>query len=172
MLQSIELTPSWKRWFWGYFFGILLVPFFGIGLFVLWKVHTKKNSFIYEVTNRQIKSVDDKLSKSIDLANVTSIDVEQNWLDQKLGIGDLLLTTESRTLRILGQADPNELSNMIAQAVQAERKRIKELNKVKPQPTEHPAPGSLDRMDYLTGLWQQGLITNEEFEEERKHFEK
>ncbi len=172
MSKSIELTPSWKRWFWGYFFWILLVPLFGIGLFVLWKVHTKKNSVIYEVSNHQIKSVDKKMSQSIDLANVTSIDVEQNWLDQKLGIGDLLLTTDSRELRILGQTEPNELSNMIAQAVQAERKRVKDLNKVKPKQVEHPTPGTLDRMDYLTGLWQQGLITNEEFEEERKHFEK
>lgn len=172
MAQSIELTPSWKRWFWGYFFGTLLIPLFGIGFFVLWKVHTKKKSIVYEVTNRQIKSVDEKLSQSIDLANVTTIDVEQNWLDQKLGIGDLLLSTESRTLRILGQAEPNELSDMIAHAVQAERQRVKEQNKVKPKPVDHPTPGSLDRIDYLTGLWQQGLITNEEFEEERKHFEK
>jgi len=172
MSQSIELTPHWKRWFWGYFFGILLIPLFGIGLIVLWNIHSKKNSVSYEVTNRQIKSLGKKLTSSIDLCNVKSIDIEQNWLDQRLGVGDLLLTTESRTLKILGQPDPGELSNMIAHAVQAERKRVKDLEKIKPEPKEHPTPGSMDRVDYLTGLWQQGLITNEEFEKEKKHFEK
>jgi hypothetical protein len=29
----------------------------------------------------------------------------------------------------------------------------------------------MERMDYLTGLWQQGLVSDDDFEKEKKHFE-
>ena len=168
--KSITLLPDWKRWFWGYFFGVVLIPLFGIGLFVLWNIHSKRKAISYEVTDRQIKATGKEYSQTVDLANITQIDVEQNWLEQKMGIGDLRITTESREIQILGQNDPKELSEMIGHAVKAERKRIEELNKVETKAEEAPNPGTMDRMDYLTGLWQQGLITNEEFEKEKKHF--
>lgn len=172
MTKTVELQPSWKRWFWSYLFGILLIPLLGLGLLLLWRAQKKKKQILYEVTNQQIKSRDRNYSQSVDLVNITSVDVEQNWIDQKLGIGDLLLKTDTRRVVILGQEEPHKLMGMIAQAVEAERKRVEQYNKKDPDPVDPPQPGTIDKIDYLTGLWQQGLITNEEFEKEKKHFEK
>lgn len=172
MSKSTELTPSWKRWFWSYFFGVLLIPVLGIGLIVLWVTHSKRKKISYKVTDRQISSTDGKVSKTIDLANIKTLDVEQNWLDKKFGIGDILLSTEMRSIKLLGQPNPDQLSDMISQAIRAERKRIQELKKSKDKVREEPPqPGTLDRIDYLTGLWQQGLISDEDFKKEKKHFE-
>lgn len=172
MTKSIELRPDWKRWFWGYFFGILLIPLAGIGIFVLWKVHKKKNSYIYEVTDQQIRATGENISQMVDLANIKTLDVEQNWFDKKFNIGDIILITESRTIKLLGQTNPQVLAETITTAIHAERKRIEELNRVIEKPVEHPPPGTIDKLDYLTGLWQQGLISNEDFEKEKQNFEK
>lgn len=172
MTKSIELRPDWKRWFWGYFFGILLIPLAGIGIFVLWKVHKKKNSYIYEVTDQQIRATGENISQTVDLANIKTLDVEQNWFDKKFNIGDIILITESRTIKLLGQTNPQVLAETITTAIHAERKRIEELNRIKEKPVEHPPPGTIDKLDYLTGLWQQGLISNEDFEKEKQNFEK
>lgn len=172
MPKSIELKPHWKRWFWGYFFGILLIPVLGIGIAVLWIVHTRRTNISYTVTDRQIEYRDRKISQKIDLANVKTLDVEQNWLDKKFGIGDITLSTETRKITLKGQPNPENLSDMISAAVRAERKRIEELNRVDEEPErEPPAPGTLDKLDYLTGLWQQGLLSDEDFKKEKKHFE-
>lgn len=172
MSKSIKLTPDWKRWFWGYVFGVLLIPAIGVGLVVLWFVHSRRTSMVYSVTDRQIEYRDKNVSQKIDLANVETLDVEQNWLDKKFGIGDLRLSTATRSITLKGQPNPQKLSDMISAAIRAERKRIEELNKVEEKPEEQQAnPGTLDRLDYLTGLWQQGLLSDEDFEKERKHFE-
>jgi len=151
---------------------VLLVPVLGIGIAVLWIVHTRRKQVIYEVTDRQIEHRNRKISQKIDLANVKTLDVKQNWLDKKFGIGDLTLSTETRSITLKGQSNPEKLSNMISAAVRAERKRIDELSHVKNIPEdEPPPPGTLDKLDYLTGLWQQGLLSDEDFKKEKKHFE-
>lgn len=167
----MELYPDWKRWFWGYFFGILLIPLIGIGLFVLYKVHKKKKSYRYIITNRQITSVSEKLSASVDLVNIKTLDVEQNWFDKKFGIGDITLVTGSRSVELPGLKNPESISDTISKAVFAEKKRIEELNKVEDDPIDPPPPGTLDKLDYLTGLWQQGLLSDEDFKNEKKNFE-
>lgn len=170
--KSIELRPDWKRWFWGYFFGILLIPLAGIGFFILWKIHKNKKSYLYEVTDQQIMATGDNLSQTVDLANIKTLDVEQNWLDQKFNVGDIILITESRRIKLLGQPNPQSLADTIITAIRAERKRIEQLKKVQEKPVDLPPPGTLDKLDYLTGLWQQGLISNEDFEKEKENFQK
>jgi membrane protein YdbS with pleckstrin-like domain len=173
MSKSIELKPDWKRWFWGYFFGVVLIPFFGLGIAVLWIVHTRRKQINYLVTDQQIEEQNRKLSQKIDLANIKTLDVEQNWFDKKFGIGDIKLSTETRSITLLGQENPDKLSDMISSAIRAERKRIEDLNQTKKEPEQDPpSPGSLDRIDYLTGLWQQGLLSDEDYQKEKKHFEK
>lgn len=172
MSKSIELKPDWKRWFWGYFFGIVFIPLFGVGLYVLWRVHTKRRSYVYTVTDRQITAIGKNVSQTIDLANVNKLDVEQNWFDEIFNLGDICLITESRTIKLLGQTDPDVLSNTLSKAIFSEKKRIEKLNKTVTKSIDPPAPGTLDKLDYLTGLWQQGLLSDEDFKNEKKNFEK
>jgi len=172
MSKSIELKPDWKRWFWGYFFGIILIPFLGIGVAVLWIIHSRRKSIAYLITDRQIEERDKNISQKIDLANIKTLDVEQNWFDRKFGIGDIKLSTETRSITLLGQPDPDRLSDMMSAAIRAERKRITDLTIKRESPKESTySPGTLDKIDYLTGLWQQGLLSDEDYKKEKKHFE-
>ncbi len=169
--KIITLTPSHKSQFWWYLAGFILIPLFGAGLYLIYRVYKNHNAIIYTVSDRQITAEDLKFSENIDLANINDVDVEQRWIDKNFGIGNLILKTEKRSLKLIGLESPEELSKMIMQAAEAERIRIKKLEAQKQRSKEETKPGSLDKMDYLTGLWQQGLISNEDFEKEKKHFE-
>lgn len=168
--RSIRLAPSQLSLFWWYLLGVLLIPLLGIGLIVIYRTYSSIRDVEYIITDRTIESKDSKVSEKIDLANIRSAKVRQRWIDKKLGLGDLILKTESRTVTLLGQEDPERLSEMIRQAVESERERIESLKK-KPKPKVDSKPGRSDRIDYLTGLWQQGLLSDEDFKKERKHFE-
>lgn len=168
--KEILLKPSHKSMFWWYILGVLLVPVIGIGLIIIYRTYTTLKSVDYMVTDRSIRIKDSMYSEKIDLQNINRVEFKQRWIDRMFGIGDLTLFTENRSVSMLGQENPAQLVDMISHAAEAERKRIFALRK-KPKPEPAPDPGTLDKLDYLTGLWQQGLISEEDYLKERKHFE-
>ncbi|MGF1669780.1 MAG: PH domain-containing protein [Balneolaceae bacterium] len=168
--KKIELTPDWRSWFWWYLWGILLIPLFGIGIYIIWRANKSRKAFHYEIYDRYIISRDSKYTQRMELANITGVNVRQRWIDKKFSSGDILLSTAAATMEIRGVRDPHQMAGAIEHAVAAEKKRLEQSKARKPSEEHHP-PGTLDKMNYLTGLWQQGLISNEDFEKERKHFE-
>lgn len=168
--KTIELKPSYTFLFWWYLLGVLLVPLFGIGLIVLFLAYKKQSAITYEIGNQSITITDRTTSETVDLADIIEIKVQQRWIDKKLSAGKLLLITELKTTEWVGIQNPNSLADLIMQAAEAERARLKKQNEI-PNPPSDSAPISLDRLDYLTGLWQQGLLSDEDFKKEKKHFE-
>lgn len=169
--KIITLKPDNKSQFWWYLAGFMLIPLFGLGLYLIYRVYKNHQAISYTVTDRQIMAEDLHISENIDLANITDVEIEQRWIDKKFGIGNLTLITKNRELKLIGLENPAQLSNMILKAAEAERKRLQNIKKQATRAKENTKPGSIDKMNYLTGLWQQGLISNEDFENEKKHFE-
>lgn len=168
--KSFTLEPSWKQYFLAYLLSILAVPLAGVGLIALYFVRKKHKSRQYIVTDTQISSVDDKYQRNIDLLNIESVEVHQKWLQQKLGIGTIILHTSASEMVLEGIENPEQFKAILEKAIQAEIQRLQEAKKTKPQEPKYD-PGSMDKMEYLTGLWQQGLISEEDYEKERRHFE-
>lgn len=168
--RTYTLDPSWKQYFWSYVLSVLAIPLFGLGLIALYYVRKKHQKIAYEISNTQIKRIDDKYEHNIDLVDITNVEVQKSWLQQKLNIGTLVLHTSASKMMLEGLEEPTKLKNLLEQAIQSELKRQKEQQKTKAREPDYQ-PGSMEKMDYLTGLWQQGLISNEDYEKERKHFE-
>lgn len=168
--KSYTLSPTWKYYVSGYLLSILTIPLAGIGLIGLYFVRKKHDSKKYIITDTQISKVNSKYRRNVDLVNIENIELEESWWQQKLGIGSLILHTSASELSISGIENPKELKNLLEEAISAEVARQKEEEKNKPREPEY-SPGSMDKMEYLTGLWQQGLISDEDYENERKHFE-
>lgn len=168
--KSYKLEPSWKHYVIGYLLSILTIPLAGIGLISLYFVRKKHRSRKYIITDTQISSADSKYQRNVDLVNIEDIELEQSWWQRKLGIGNLILKTSASEMTLSGIEDPANLKNILQNAIEAELRRRKEKKKTKPKEPKY-SPGSMDKMEYLTGLWQQGLISDEDFEKERKHFE-
>ncbi|MFU8812386.1 MAG: PH domain-containing protein [Balneolaceae bacterium] len=171
MSKQITLSPSWKSQFLLYAAGVLLLPLFGVGILLIYLAYRRHSAVHYRITDRQITAEKDPYSQTIDIANISDATVEQGWLQQKLGIGTILIRTPERSVEMIGQPNPKQLAGMIRTAAEAEKKRLAELRSVQSDQQETPDPGTLDKIDYLTGLWQQGLLSDEDFKKEKKHFE-
>jgi len=168
--KTISLSPSWKNHIFGYAISILLIPVFGIGLLIFYWVRKQQNKHAYQFSDTQITSRYDKYQRNIDLVNIDQVELKQSWLQQKMGVGDIRLETSATSMTLLGLEDPQNIKHVLDKAIHAEKERQKQKAKTEPSEPDHK-PGSMDKMDYLTGLWQQGLVSDEDYEKERKHFE-
>lgn len=168
--KTIDLQPSWKNHILGYVISVLLIPLFGLGLIGLYWVYKQQTKYSYTFSDTQISSRDDKYQRNIDLVNIENVDLEQSWLQKKMGVGNLVLYTSATSMTLRGLENPVTFKDTIEQAITALKKQQQQKKKTEPRQPDHD-PGTMERMDYLTGLWQQGLVSDEEFEKERKHFE-
>ena len=163
--KSITLSPSWKAFFWQYFFGILLVPLL-IGFYFIWRASKKQSSISYKITDRKITVVDGHISQNIDL-----VDIKQAKSGElKFGVGNVTLKTSSKEIELIGLENPELISSSIEKAIEAELKRLEAEKQAKPRETDY-SPGTMEQLEYLTGLWQQGLINDEEFKAQKKRLD-
>lgn len=168
--KTITLQPSWKNHLLGYILSILLIPLLGIGLFGLYWVYKRQKKFTYTFSDTQISSRDDKYQRNIDLVNIENVHVSQSWLQKKVSVGDITLETTATSMTLRGIDNPFALKDMLEKAISFQKEQLKQKEQTKPEQPDGN-PGSMERMDYLTGLWQQGLVSDDDFEKEKKHFE-
>lgn len=168
--KTYTLDPSWKQFFVGYLLSILTIPLAGIGLIALYFVRKKHKEHKYIITDTQISILDAKYRQNVDLANIEQLTIEQSWLQKKLGVGTLVLHTSALETELIGIENPSQIKDILGKAIQAELQRKEQEQQTKARQPKYK-PGSMDKMEYLTGLWQQGLISEEDFEKERRHFE-
>lgn len=168
--KKIQLKPSHYHFFWWYFTGFLLLAFFGVGLVILYVAYRKQSAIFYKISDYSIIKSDSSDSETVDIANIQEVTVHQRWIDKKFNLGNLILSTETKQLEMAGIKDPHSLSSLILKAAEAEKLRLSSVGEIAKTPSKD-VPESLDRLDYLTGLWQQGLLTDEDFKKEKRHFE-
>ena len=151
--------------------GIILIPLFGVGIYLIYRFYSSHNAISYRITDQSITAVDSNVEQKMDLANIQDVEISQKWIDRKFGLGLVTLRSDSNSIDLIGMENPQKLADTIMSAAKAERKRLADLKTQKSEPVKQSKPGRDDRIDYLTGLWQQGLISEEDYEKERKHFE-
>lgn len=163
--RSVTLSPSWKNRFWYYFFGILLLPV-GLGLFILIYVWKQQSQTEYILRDRSITYRVPGDEVTLELADIRSTDLKAS----SFGLSDIILRTNTRELSLSGIEDGAAIHRSIDMAIEAELKRLEAEKRAKPRETKYK-PGAMDELEYLTGLWQQGLITNEEYDAQRQNLE-
>jgi hypothetical protein len=168
--KSFNIYPEKTYHFWWFIAGILLIPLLGAGIYIIYRKYRELSSITYKVTDHQISEINQNIAATIDLADIHDISVEKRWIDKNFDIGTLNIKTGTHSLQMLGIKNPEKLSSLIMAAAEAERRRLAEINKLNKAKPIVP-PENLDKLDYLTGLWQQGLISDDDFKKERKHFE-
>lgn len=167
--KRIQYKTHWKQYYREYVKAWALIPIFGLGFFRLKTLNEKLESMVYRIYNDRIEigKGDDAITLRIsDLRNVKK---EQTADQRKYGLADLLLTTEAQTYRLEGLEQAGALEDVLYIAIKTEEK--KQALEEKAKGDHHIDPGGLDQMNYLTGLWQQGMISDEDFEKERAKFE-
>ncbi|MEX2574395.1 MAG: PH domain-containing protein [Balneolaceae bacterium] len=168
--RHMDLVPDWRSYFWYYTAGFLLIPFAGAGIVLLWIVHKKRLSQQYEIHDQSIVKNDGRESLKLDLVHIEKVSVQQSWIERRFNTGTVSLAANVSELDLFGIENPEEFARLVRQSAEAEKRRARRTVVKEARQPSHD-PGTLDKMDYLTGLWQQGLISNEDYDEEKKHFE-
>jgi len=167
--KQIILKPSHKSILWSYILAILLIPVLGIGIYLLYRFYKAHQSISYIITDHRITLKDSSATENIDLASIIETEVVKGRKDKITGTGNVVIKTKARTAMLIGQNEPEQLAELIRRAAEAERRRLEEKPAKKvSEPSGNP--GTLHKRDYLTGLWQQGLLSDEDFQKEMKHF--
>ncbi|HLR24400.1 MAG TPA: hypothetical protein VK112_00945 [Fodinibius sp.] len=169
--KSVTRQISWKNHAVGYLLSVLLVPLFGIGLVGLYWTWKRQHRVKYEMSDTQIASIDDLYRRNVDLFSIRRVEVVQSWLQEQLSVGDVHLQTSASELILYGMDDPYQLKGILEKAIAAEKElRQEEQKSPEPRKPEY-GPGQMERINYLTGLWQQGLLSDEDYEKERRELE-
>lgn len=167
--KQIILKPSHKSLLWWYMLAMLLIPVFGIGFYLLYRFYTAHQSISYIISDHRITLKDSATTENIDLASIVETEVIKGRKEKLTGTGNVVIKTKARTAMLIGQEKPEQLADLIRRAAEAELQRL-DHKPVKKETGSSQNPGTLDKRDYLTGLWQQGLLSDEDFKKEMKHF--
>lgn len=166
--KVIQYQTHWKQFYREFVKAWALIPVFGAGFFKLRKLNKRLEKMVYRIYNDRIEIGKAEDAIILPIPDLRKVKKEQTPEQHKYGIADVLLTYQSETYRLKGLEHADALEDVLYIAIKTEQKR-KELEE-KAKGDHHIDPGGLDQMNYLTGLWQQGMISDEDFEKEQKKF--
>ena len=88
--KAIILYPSWKNYFWHYFFGVLLAPLL-VGIIIIWHTERKRRNIHYQISDTSIARIEENTSKELELINILETSLSQPSLQKALNVGDIKL---------------------------------------------------------------------------------
>ncbi len=168
--QTYDLHPDWRLYLGRFALGVLLVPLLGLGIWLIWHYRKKLNATVYRISNSgiTIERKDDR--ETITLADVTGCKVHWHPLLKRFGIGSIVVSHSTGSADITAISDPEPIATLIEDAAASERERMKIREEVERTKPPHPS-GTLDKKNELVGLWQQGLISEKDYQQELRKFE-
>lgn len=160
--RVIILKPHPMGWLYLWVICLLAVPLFGLGLlagFFLWK-HIR--SISYRLGDERLESHEDGRVSVVSWDSVT----DAFAISRAGRLGHVALRTEAGEVRLLFLEDAYGLAETIRAMLSARRTSKKETFVHR----ESDMPIGNDRLNDLTSLWHEGLISEEDYQSERKHF--
>ena len=149
----------------------LWIPF-GISLLILWIFYRRLRAEEYILGDHSIQIETRITNQTITRHDIGSVKDTAVWWLRMFDLGVLELSTSSVTGRLRGLKDPKGLAAIIQIAVDASIERRNRQNFTHKASAElHPA-GTLELMNDLVGLWQQGIIDDETFKAEQQRLRK
>src|SRR5690625_1131114 len=76
--RVFTLRPELPHYFWKLLAGILLIPLFGYGLYLLHTVYRKRSRTEYQLSDRSVTTITLGLTAPGDLANVETVNNRQS----------------------------------------------------------------------------------------------
>ncbi len=160
--RVIILKPHPLGWLYLIVICLLAIPVFGVGLiagYFLWK-HIR--SISYHLSDEAVELRIGDRSTVIPWSTVTGV----RAVSRAGRLGHVVLTVGTTDYRLLFLEDAFGLTETIQRMLAARASTIEE----RLEPRESELPMGNDRLNDLTALWQQGLISEEDYQAERKHF--
>ena len=122
----------------------------------------------YLVSDHSIQVVTAKDDTTVSLVNITDIISRKYWWLPFTNLGEIEIQANGNSHFLKGIKDALGTAGIIKLAVDAAIAKARQQRRPTTyQPPMHPA-GTLEQMNDLVGLWQQGILTDEEYQIEVK----
>lgn len=160
---STILTTDWRYHRKALILSTLLIPFWGIGLLLLLFFLLKIKLQRYQLSDEGIHF----RNTFLPFRTIKSVKVTDYRVLRSGNIGNVIVISDQETLTLRGITSPSAIQVMIENRIQ----ELKHSELMKKQLNSTPnaqIAGNLERLNELVGLWQQGLLTDEQFQEEKK----
>jgi hypothetical protein len=169
--KMMEYRPNWKIFAKEFIIGIILIPFFGIGLVVLMYYYVALSKIVYHFSDDEIIiSLSPTYKEYVPIGDLTETNLVKSTFLGRFQTDTLIIKTPSSQFTLRGIANAHFIQKVLESSIAQHRKQIKnKQEREKFTTTAHP--GSLEKLNDLVGLWQQGLISDEDYFNERRKFE-
>jgi hypothetical protein len=163
-MNSIKLIKTdWRYYRKLLLLSIVLVPLFGAGFILLVYIYFKIEYQSYEVTDEGVRHRNIFLPYHC----INSVKVSDFRVLKNGNIATLAVYGQTNVIVMPGVADSSALQVYIENQTQLVRERLKLEERANDTSTIQAA-GRTERLNDLVGFWQQGLMTDEQFHEEKK----
>lgn len=111
-----SLYPVWHSFSWHIFLGILLLPLFGVGLIVFFRVLFRRHSIKYVLMTKKIvvqTGVFTRTTESFNLNKISTMSFKQTPMQRVLKSGDVILTLPGKTISVKDITHPEKFVESI-----------------------------------------------------------
>jgi hypothetical protein len=149
--------------------GIVLVPLFGAGLVILMMVWLKVRNSLFHFDTGRIEFLRNR-DRNMSLAEIEEVKVENYRIRWSVSMADIrLLKLDGTSIKIYGVKGAQFIASAIEKNIELIQSRLSiEKTLLSNKKIDNPTP--LEPFNDLVGLWQQGLISEEEFNAEKNKF--
>jgi hypothetical protein len=126
------------------------------------------NRVTYLISDHSIQIQTANDDTTISLVNITDVSGRRHLRLPFTNFGKVIIASNDRQFEMIGIKDASTLAGIIKQAAEAAVARERQRSgPMRYTPPIHAA-GTLEQKNDLVGLWQQGMLTDEEYREEVK----
>jgi len=165
--KQLILKTNWRYFYKQVIWGTILTPFL-IGFFILLYVFIKSQKQTYVINDDRI--MEQQSGNSIPIDHITEVRKMNRISRANVTIHDLELVSERGSLTLFGIENASVIKETIDQLI-AFKNELKYSKEKRDAVQVKQDPGSLERLNDLTGLLQEGLISYDDYLQERKNFE-
>jgi len=165
--KHLILATDWRFYFWHVLIGMLTIPLI-LGVFVLlWVgIRLHRDSYIIKDDRITIK----RTGVDIFVDAITQVRLVNPIRRLRKTLYDINLLTNSQVVTLRGIQDARTIKESLELLISI-KKQLVDTSSEKKYQQVITHPGSLERLNDLTGMLQEGLISYEDYLQERKNFE-
>lgn len=169
MAKSTSLTSSPLHYIWWYLSGVLTLPVLGLGALLLYRIERSRRGHIIELHEQHLSIRENGQSRTIALDTIRSVRLKPSpFPGSWYGVGSLVLDAGAGEAVLKGIRGADRIKDALEAAIASLQDVQTSQQDTEAVPTT--TPGGDDRMNELTLMWQQGLISEEDFQREQRHF--
>jgi hypothetical protein len=167
--KHIVYKPDWRIYRFQFLLSIILIPLIiGIPLFAFY--YFKMQRISYRISDTKIEISDTDII-SIQFKEIREFELRVLPIFLNKNTGDIIIKTSSATYVLRSLTSYENLFDALSYQLELikninDEKILRERIQIKAD------PGTLERLNDLLGMWQQGIISDTDYWAERRKFEK